>query len=268
MLGIVLLFNVTACGTTKCSHSYSSEITKAATCKETGIKTYTCSVCGDSYTEEIPQLTTHSYTSKVTKTATCKETGIKTYTCSVCGDSYTEEIPQLTTHSYTSKVTKTATCKETGIKTYTCSVCGDSYTEKIGMIVHKEGEKCFSCIIKMPSPPMTLNWYMRIYIDGSFKNVVYSSTKITNITYKYNETSKKLNFYFTGEITYLRESNTHRLAEFSIVLYDSKGYSVGSCSFTYNTKNGGYKFKDDFTWMWIELDLNETYTLVLSDYYL
>ena len=226
MLGIVLLFNVTACGTTKCSHSYSSEITKAAT---------------------------------------CKETGIKTYTCSICGDSYTEEIPQLTTHSYTSKVTKTATCKESGIKTYTCSICGDSYTEKIGMIVHKEGEKCFSCIIKMPSPPMTLNWYMRIYIDGSFKNVVYSSTKITNITYKYNETSKKLNFYFTGEITYL--SNDHHLAEFSIVLYDSKGYSVGSRSFIYNAKNGGYKFKDDLTWMWIELDLNETYTLVLSDYY-
>ena len=88
MLGIVLLFNVTACGTTKCSHSQSSEITKAATCKETGIKTYTCSVCGDSYTEEIAKLTTHSYTSKVTKTATCKESGIKTYTCSVCGDSY------------------------------------------------------------------------------------------------------------------------------------------------------------------------------------
>ena len=131
MLGIVLLFNVTACGTTKCSHSYSSEITKAATCKETGIKTYTCNVCGDSYTEEIPQLTTHSYTSKVTKAATCKETGIKTYTCSVCGDSYTEEIAKLATHSYTSKVTKAATCKETGIKTYTCNVCGDSYTSII-----------------------------------------------------------------------------------------------------------------------------------------
>ncbi len=35
---------------------------------------------------------THSYTSKVTKEATCTETGIKTYTCS-CGNSYTETIP-------------------------------------------------------------------------------------------------------------------------------------------------------------------------------
>ena len=92
MLGIVLLFNVTACGTTKCSHSFSSEITKAATCKETGIKTYTCSICGDSYTEEIPQLTTHSYTYVITKTATCEKNGEIKYTCIYCGKSITQEI--------------------------------------------------------------------------------------------------------------------------------------------------------------------------------
>ncbi len=34
---------------------------------------------------------THSYTSAVTKAATCNATGIRTFTCS-CGDSYTEEI--------------------------------------------------------------------------------------------------------------------------------------------------------------------------------
>lgn len=37
---------------------------------------------------------THNYTSKVTKAATCDETGIRTYTCP-CGDSYTEVIPAL-----------------------------------------------------------------------------------------------------------------------------------------------------------------------------
>ena len=35
----------------------------------------------------------HNYTSKVTKSATCTDEGIKTFTCSVCGDSYTEKIP-------------------------------------------------------------------------------------------------------------------------------------------------------------------------------
>ena len=95
VLSIVMLFSVTACGDKQCSHSYTSNVTKEATCKETGVKTYTCDVCGDSYTEDIAKLTTHSYTSNVTKEATCKETGVKTYTCGVCGDSYTEDIPML-----------------------------------------------------------------------------------------------------------------------------------------------------------------------------
>ena len=40
-------------------HTYESEI-KAPTCTETGLNTFTCSVCGDSYTEEIPTLD-HTY---------------------------------------------------------------------------------------------------------------------------------------------------------------------------------------------------------------
>ena len=109
--------------------------TTAPTCKEAGVKTFTCTVCGDSYTEEIAKLTTHSYNDGVETTApTCKEAGVKTFTCTVCGDSYTEEIAKLTTHSYDDGVeTKAATCKEAGVKTFTCTVCGDSYTEEIAV---------------------------------------------------------------------------------------------------------------------------------------
>ena len=139
LLAIILLFSFTACKKTnktnppkaKCSHSYSSAITKEATWKETGVKTYTCDICGDSYTEDIAKSNTHSYTSEVTKEATCTETGVRTYTCDICGDSYTEDIAKSATHSYTSEVTKEATCIATGIKTYTCDICGDSYTEEI-----------------------------------------------------------------------------------------------------------------------------------------
>lgn len=41
----------------------------------------------------------HSYTSKVTKAATCGTAGVKTYTCS-CGDSYTESIPATGQHNW------------------------------------------------------------------------------------------------------------------------------------------------------------------------
>ena len=64
------------------AHSYTSEVTTAATCTENGVRTYTCS-CGDSYTEEIPA-TGHNYS--------CTETDDSyVYTCENCGDSYTEE---------------------------------------------------------------------------------------------------------------------------------------------------------------------------------
>ena len=43
-----------------CSHSYTSEVTTPAGCLTDGVKTYTCSLCGDSYTEAIPY-TGHSY---------------------------------------------------------------------------------------------------------------------------------------------------------------------------------------------------------------
>ena len=41
-------------------HSYDEQITKAATCGEAGVKTFTCE-CGDSYTEEIPATGEHAY---------------------------------------------------------------------------------------------------------------------------------------------------------------------------------------------------------------
>lgn len=116
-------------------HLYTSAVTKQPTETDTGIRTYTCSVCGDTYTEVIDKLPSthkHNYTATITKEATCTVKGVKTYTCS-CGDTYTEDIPALG-HSYTSKITKEATETETGIRTYTCIRCGDSYTEIIAKL--------------------------------------------------------------------------------------------------------------------------------------
>lgn len=58
---------------------------------------------------------THSYTSKITKPATCSATGVRTYTCS-CGDSYTETIAKnASNHVNTKNVAATAsTCTVNG----------------------------------------------------------------------------------------------------------------------------------------------------------
>lgn len=42
----------------------------------------------------------HSYTSEVTKEPACNAVGVRTYTCSVCDDDYTEDIPATFEHNY------------------------------------------------------------------------------------------------------------------------------------------------------------------------
>ena len=133
-------------------HVYTAVVTKQPTETETGIRTYTCTKCGDSYTESIDRLPPshkHSYTAAVTKEASCTEKGIKTYTCS-CGDSYTEDISPLG-HTYTAAVTKQPTETEDGIRTYTCSRCKTSYTETIAKLPAAHKHSYTSAVTKQPS---------------------------------------------------------------------------------------------------------------------
>ncbi len=65
-------------------HNYTAVVTKAATCAEEGVKTYTCS-CGSSYTEAVPVIA-HSFGDYIyNDDATTEKDGTKTATCSVCG---------------------------------------------------------------------------------------------------------------------------------------------------------------------------------------
>lgn len=111
----------------KIDHTWDNgKVTTEATCEHTGVRTYTCSVCGETKKEETPK-TDHTYDDgTVTKKPTCIETGIKTYTCTVCGATKTEEIAA-TGHQHTEvRNEKEATCTETG---YT----GDTYCKDCGV---------------------------------------------------------------------------------------------------------------------------------------
>ena len=112
------------------SHSYVTE-TVGATCTTAGSVTYTCTVCGDSYVETIAALG-HSYEAVVTA-PTCTTAGYTTYICA-CGDSYVANETAALGHTYTT-VTVSATCTEAGSVTYTCA-CGDSYVETIAALGH------------------------------------------------------------------------------------------------------------------------------------
>ncbi len=73
-------------------HSYTAVVT-APTCTEKGYTTHTCS-CGDSYVDTYVDALGHAWDNgKVTKEPTETETGVKTFTCTRCGETRTETIP-------------------------------------------------------------------------------------------------------------------------------------------------------------------------------
>ena len=120
-------------------HDYESVITREPTCKKTGIETFTCTVCGDSYDEEIPK-TDHMYDDGTATEPTCTKAGKVTYTCTVCGHTPTEEGEPALGHSYTVEETK-ATCEKAGEIVYTCTRCGDKYKEEGEEALGHEYEK-------------------------------------------------------------------------------------------------------------------------------
>ncbi|MDY3304441.1 MAG: S-layer homology domain-containing protein [Clostridia bacterium] len=78
----------------KNGHNYDSgKVTKAATCKATGVNTKTCTVCGKKETSSIPK-TEHQWDGGTIKVASSSTSaGNKVYTCKVCKETKTEVIP-------------------------------------------------------------------------------------------------------------------------------------------------------------------------------
>ena len=70
------------------------EITAAPTCGSGGIRTYTCTVCGEKLEQPIPALASAHVWDEgaVTVAATAETAGLKTYTCTLCGATRTEKI--------------------------------------------------------------------------------------------------------------------------------------------------------------------------------
>lgn len=66
-------------------------ITTAADCLQTGIRTYICTACGQTETEEISK-TTHNYEKDSTVAAQKESIGYTKYVCSICGGTREDDI--------------------------------------------------------------------------------------------------------------------------------------------------------------------------------
>ena len=103
-------------------HKYEAVVTDP-TCTEEGFTTYTCDLCGDSYTGDPIPTVPHAETAAITA-PTCTEEGFTTYTCDLCGTSRTDDFVDALGHSYSYTDSE-------NIRTYTCDTCGDSYESKV-----------------------------------------------------------------------------------------------------------------------------------------
>ena len=109
------------------THEYDKGVvTKAATCTEKGVMTYTCTVegCKDTLTVEIPALGHNMGEWTVTKAAACTETGTAESRCTRCD--YTESMTLgVVGHSFSEEWTTDVepTCTEAGSKSHHCTRC-------------------------------------------------------------------------------------------------------------------------------------------------
>ena len=106
-------------------HSY--KVTSEANPCTGGKVTYTCSKCGDSYTEDVAAQG-HKYVDTVVA-PTCTTGGYTLHTCSVCKKSYKDNETQPTGHKYITNTVE-ATCETDGYTEKKCSNC-DYYTKTI-----------------------------------------------------------------------------------------------------------------------------------------
>lgn len=148
----------------KLPHAYDAgKVTKPATIYEKGTKTFTCTSCGATYTEDIP-VVEKTWHKGNTVAPTCTEKGYTIYICDQ--DSALTEKRDYTNalgHVWdTGTVTTAATCTTAGVKTYTCTRngCAETKTEKIPALGHKwddgtvtkaptcteDGVKTFTCL--------------------------------------------------------------------------------------------------------------------------
>ena len=128
-----------ACGyVEKAGHTWNGgTVVKAATCKDTGTKEYTCTACGAKKQETVAKTDHHTWGGwNVTKQPTCTASGTTTRTCSVCGKTENQTV-NATGHSMGSWTqTKAPTCTEKGEEKRSCEKCSHFETRAVNALGH------------------------------------------------------------------------------------------------------------------------------------
>ena len=115
------------------AHDWGNGVVTTATTETTpGVRTFTCTVCGDIREETIPATGAHDYQFTKTVAPTCTDGGYDLYTCSGCGATERRNLTDAAGHKWDGGTVTTAPTETTpGVRTFTCTVCGDIREETI-----------------------------------------------------------------------------------------------------------------------------------------
>ena len=114
-------------------HDYEITGVTEADCQSYSVTTYTCSVCGESYSKEGDELGDHSYGDwQTTQESTCTESGSKERVCSVCCETETEEIEALGHNIIKVEAKNPTELKEGNIEYWVCDRCGICFADENG----------------------------------------------------------------------------------------------------------------------------------------
>ena len=107
-------------------------VTTAPTETTPGVRTRTCTVCGDIREETIPATGAHDYRFTKNVDPTCTDGGYDLYTCSGCGATERRNLTDAAGHKWDGGTVTTAPTETTpGVRTFTCTVCSQTRTEAI-----------------------------------------------------------------------------------------------------------------------------------------
>ena len=131
-----------------CNHSYVLT-NSTATCTEAGTATYTCTKCGDSYTEDVPAKG-HTEVIDAAVEPTCTETGLtEGKHCSVCNEVLVKQnVVPAKGHTEVIDAAVEPTCTETGLtEGKHCSVCNEVLVKQnvIDKLPHDFGNNLEYC---------------------------------------------------------------------------------------------------------------------------
>ncbi|MBQ8951522.1 MAG: hypothetical protein IJ065_10285 [Eubacterium sp.] len=180
-------------------HSWNAGVvTKEATCTSKGIKTFTCTKCKVTKTEEIPAKG-HTIVTDKAVAATCTASGkTEGSHCSVCGTVIkAQQTVAKTGHTWNDgEITKQPTTSQTGVMTYTCTKCNSTKTETIPKLGEKKPSVAYTTHVQ------SIGWQSQVR-DGQLAGTVGDGKRLEAIMINLENVS------YSGGIEYRTHVETY-----------------------------------------------------------